>query len=233
MKKQMFILIALLLSLSMMAKKQTTPLAITEEEHSYEQKEEKPYRHHIEVSYTEFFFYWFLPNFHTNSSGLANESRPSYQNWSKDFATNAGSHFYRDYAEGAITVPPIQVGYYYQVLDWLQVGGDVGATVSGETRIYMPTGETVARYVDTYLFIAPGVRFNYYHKKIVDLYSGCNLGTMVVMANTESDPLVYSNASFAWQVTALGLCVGKHVYGKIEIGYGYKGMFNIGIGGRF
>lgn len=129
-------------------------------------------------------------------------------------------------------VMPISVGYFYQVLDWLQVGGEVATYSSGESWNSFADSRKVAYYNNTNLYLAAGVRFNYFHKNITDLYSGCLVGANVRFFATENDPLYYVSGRCAWQITALGVRFGKKVYGNVEIGYGYKGFCSVGIGVR-
>lgn len=184
------------------------------------------YKHHIEVSVGEpFSTAWGLNLMMTGHreykdafSEWAGESRP-YGNYSR--------------YEDEWFCPPITLGYYYQLLPWLQVGGEVSTAMLCTTENYLSTGKSYAHWLNTNLYIAPGVRFNYYHKKITDLYSGVNVGVNVRLHSTEKDPLVLSSARVTWQLTALGVRFGKRVYGNVEIGYGYKGLLSIGVGTRF
>jgi hypothetical protein len=41
------------------------------------------------------------------------------------------------------------------------------------------------------------------------------------------------NVGVAFQATAFGVRFGKQVYGFAELGCGYKGILNVGIGTRF
>lgn len=129
-------------------------------------------------------------------------------------------------------VMPISVGYFYQVLEWLQVGGEVATYSSGESWNSFANDRKLAYYNNTNLYMAAGVRFNYFHKNITDLYSGCLVGANVRFFATENDPLFYVTGRCAWQITALGVRFGKMVYGNVEIGYGYKGFCSVGIGVR-
>lgn len=127
---------------------------------------------------------------------------------------------------------PITVGYYYQVLDWLQVGGELSTMSDADVRKTW-NGDRLAQFLQTNLYIAAGVRFTYYHKIITDLYSGLLLGAKVRFLSSDKDHLLNVGAKFTWQLTAFGVRFGKRIYGDIELGYGYKGMLSVGIGARF
>lgn len=129
-------------------------------------------------------------------------------------------------------VLPITVGYYYQVLDWLQVGGEISTISDADVRKTW-NGDRLAQFLQTNLYIAAGVRFTYYHKNITDLYSGLLLGANVRFLSSDKDHLLNVGAKFTWQLTAFGVRFGKRIYGDVELGYGYKGMLSVGIGARF
>lgn len=130
-------------------------------------------------------------------------------------------------------LPSFALAYYYRVLKWLAVGGECATISSCTTEKYFANHETYAYYLNTNLYVAGGVRFEYFQKSVLDLYSGLTIGANIRFHSTESNPLVLTTSRFTWQLTALGIRVGKKVYGDIEIGYGYKGFFSVGIGGRF
>lgn len=183
-------------------------------------------KHHIELSVSEpFSTIWGFNLMMTDNPAEGD----AFHEWAQ------ASRPYNDYSkyEDEWFCPPVTLGYYYQVLDWMQVGGEVGMAMLCTTENYLKDSKTYAYWLNTNLYIAPGVRFNYYHKKITDLYSGANLGVNVKLHSSETDPLALASARFTWQVTALGVRFGKKVYGSVELGYGYKGLLSAGIGFRF
>lgn len=191
---------------------------------SYTMAQEVPSRHHIELSVGEpFSSLWGF-----NLQFAQSEDEEHYfHEWA-----NASRPLTEQGYEDEYFVPPIVVGYYYQVLSWLQIGGEIG-TMSICTTENTWGDKQLAHYLSTNLYMAAGVRFNYYHKKITDLYSGLTLGANVRFVSTESNPLLCSSGLFCWQITGLGVRFGKSVYGNVELGYGYKGLVSIGVGYRF
>ncbi len=186
---------------------------------------DKKYRHHVELSVGEFFL-WNIAGY----SAFAVPQQPiqdAYQRWETQLPINPS------WAHDAMSVPPINVGYFYQVLDWLQVGGELSTATKAALRTDVRDDRTTAYFAQTNLYIAGGIRFNYYHKNILDLYSGLTLGASVQFLHTESNPLYETEGFVAWHLTALGLRFGKQVYGVVEVGYGYKGLLTLGIGTRF
>lgn len=209
--KPFFVLVSLLLSISLSSVAQ-------------EQK------HHIELSVSEpFSTLWGLNLMMTTTP----RSYEAYENAFSEWASVSRPYGNYSRYEDEWFCPPITLGYYYQLLPWMQVGGEVSTAMLCTTENYLSTGKSYAHWLNTNLYIAPGVRFNYYHKKITDLYSGVNLGVNVKLHSTEKDPLVLSSARVTWQLTALGVRFGKRVYGNVELGYGYKGLLSVGVGTRF
>ena len=135
---------------------------------------------------------------------------------------------------------PINVGYYYQALPWLQVGGEFSAYTNALINAYDPiTSSRIINYTNTSLYLTAGLRFTYYQTNFVQLYSCLSLG---VRMNIESKKATLPYDSFApsignvgvaFQATAFGVRFGKQVYGFAELGCGYKGILNVGIGTRF
>ena len=139
-----------------------------------------------------------------------------------------------------LTLFPINVGYYYQALPWLQVGGELSAYTNALINAYDPiTSSRIINYTNTSLYLTAGLRFTYYQTPVVQLYSGLSLG---VRMNIESKKATLpfdsfaptiGNVGVAFQATAFGVRFGKQVYGFAELGCGYKGILNVGIGARF
>ena len=135
---------------------------------------------------------------------------------------------------------PINVGYYYQALPWLQVGGELSAYTNALINAYDPISSSrIINYTNTSLYLTAGLRFTYYQTPFVQLYSGLSLG---VRMNIESKKATLpfdsfaptiGNVGVAFQATAFGVRFGKQVYGFAELGCGYKGILNVGIGTRF
>ena len=187
-------------------------------------------KHHIEFSLGEpFSSVWgFNGMFCDNSLEYV-----TFEKWagsSRPYTLPSGVNGYED---EWIMPATFSLGYYYQPLQWLEVGGEVSTMSMCMTENYLSNEATYAYYLNTNLYIAAGVRFDYFHQKITDLYSGLTLGANIRFHTTESAPLLMTSARFTWQVTALGIRFGKRVYGNVEVGYGYKGLLSVGIGCRW
>ena len=135
---------------------------------------------------------------------------------------------------------PINLGYYYQVLPWLQVGGEFSVFTPYIMNLYdIVSNEKVTNYTNVAMHFTVGARFTYFQTDFVQLYSGLTLGLRMSVESRESTipytsfaPAI-DNYGVAFQATAFGVRFGKQVYGFAELGCGYKGIFNLGIGTRF
>ena len=135
---------------------------------------------------------------------------------------------------------PINLGYYYQVLPWLQVGGEFSVSTPYIMNLYdIVSNEKVTNYTNVAMHFTAGARFTYFQTDFVQLYSGLTIGFRMSVESRESTipytsfaPAI-DNYGVAFQATAFGVRFGKQVYGFAELGCGYKGIFNLGIGTRF
>ncbi len=153
-----------------------------------------------------------------------------------DYAEKSGF----DIRDMGYIIPSVTLGYYYQVLPWLQVGGQISTGTCSLINLYTPnTRDRIGSYYNQGIYITAGVRFTYFQTDFVQLYSGLSLGArMNIHSRMLPDP--YSSvganvesSSFTFQATAFGVRFGKKVYGFAELGYGYNGILKVGIGTRF
>ncbi|MGM9806249.1 MAG: hypothetical protein ACI3Z7_07475 [Candidatus Aphodosoma sp.] len=147
--------------------------------------------------------------------------------------------FTPDVYESAYTqLPTFSLSYYYAVKPWLHIGGELyyeGEYYIIRDRVTNNYGGVAGR---TSLNILPTIRFQYFNRRIVGLYSGLSLGLHlnIESGNKLYDPTAsnsYCTALPAFQLTAIGIRVGNRIFGTAEIGVGNKGIATIGIGARF
>ena len=127
------------------------------------------------------------------------------------------------------------VHYYYQVTHWCQVG--VKTVVEGsKLTYYTDTTKRVIDHVsqDVLLSFMPSVRFTYLNRPWVRLYSSVDVGVGFFLSSTGgSDGDSGNKALFAFNVTPIGVSVGKKFYGLFELNAGYDAIVKVGIGARF
>ena len=141
-------------------------------------------------------------------------------------------HFYGEYG----------LHYYYQVKPWCQVGVKTMVDLAGMTH-YADTAYTQIKSNDKYaiLSVMPSVRFTYLNRPWVRLYSGVDLGCGFFFTSTTSSSKAESEASdskennvlFAFNVTPIGVNVGKKFFGMAELNFGFDSWFKVGIGCRW
>jgi len=87
----------------------------------------------------------------------------------------------------------------------------------------------------TFFTVAVDVQYRYQNMQKVQIYSGVGIG--YTFGNETFTPeSIHQNQnntgtinSFAWQINAIGIRVGKAFGGFVEFGYGYKGIVNFGL----
>ena len=81
----------------------------------------------------------------------------------------------------------------------------------------------------------PRVNFYYINKGLFTLYSGlevvCTLGVYSDRSGTSNQNSFGS--TFAFQLNTIGMRIGKEIGGYMEFGFGFRGIVNFGISGRF
>ena len=113
--------------------------------------------------------------------------------------------------------------YTYQDRRWLQYGGKVVFAASTRWRKSVHTGEKLDNLSYYCLSIMPSVRFNWFYRERVQLYSTVSVGII-----TDFDE------AYPWgDVTLFGCSFGRKFFGFAEVGMGISGWLRAGIGYRF
>lgn len=117
-------------------------------------------------------------------------------------------------------------GYHVQMLKWLQLGLAVS-----HTRFWRehPGG----RQKSSYTTVMPVVNFTWVNRGIVKLYSGIGVGLDFISERNPQLEDYASSVDAGFQLTFVGLTVGRRLFGFTEFGMGNHGFFTIGMGYRF
>ena len=117
------------------------------------------------------------------------------------------------------------LSYVYHDRRWLQYGGLVSFGASTCRTRHAVTGKTLENH-NMYMFgVMPMVRFVWYWREKVQLYSSVAFGVMM----TDFDYEV-----FPWgDVTLIGCSFGRKFFGFAELGGGMSGVLRVGMGYRF
>lgn len=129
--------------------------------------------------------------------------------------------------------------YYAQVKPWCQVGGKITVEGCKLTR-YADSAHTVVTDKSQLwtLAVMPGVHFTYLNRPMVRLYSGLDLGAAFLLSQnvTNVSDSVGNDIKpvfMAFNITPIGVQVGKTFYGMFEINVGYDAVLKLGVGYRF
>lgn len=121
----------------------------------------------------------------------------------------------------------IFAGYRYNVTPKFEVGG-VFTYENADGTFRDSDSEQKLKRSD-YSLMADA-RFNYLSKEKFRLYSGASAGVGIININSNSDAVKNSEeAEFAFHVDLIGFSYGRKVAPFLSLGYGYKGVINLGI----
>lgn len=135
----------------------------------------------------------------------------------------------------------LHISYVYRVAKWCALGGTVSyAGFFNKTRDRI-TDEVIGRHSQHYITVMPTVRFSWFNRPCVTMYSGLALGLGIVNQRGFSGyPGTYSmnyssitTLTFAGQLTLFGVQAGRKWYGFAEIGVGYRSILTAGFGYHF
>lgn len=126
-----------------------------------------------------------------------------------------------DYDGSFLTTLPITFGYRYRPLRWLWIGGDI--TYYHFSAKANPG--SLKESISTQLFSLDfAMRFSYLNREKVTLYSELTYNLLCFHPNM---------SRMSAHCTLIGVTAGgRHWFGSAELGYGYKGLLNIGFGYR-
>ena len=115
------------------------------------------------------------------------------------------------------------LSYTYHHFRWLQYGATVSFGASTCKTRHTLTNEVLENNNLYMLSVMPTVRFIWYWREKVQLYSSVSLGVMTDMYEI-----------LPWgDVTLVGCSFGRKFFGFTEVGFGASGIFRIGMGYRF
>ena len=115
------------------------------------------------------------------------------------------------------------LSYTYHHFRWLQYGATVSFGASTCKTRHTLTNEVLENNNLYMLSVMPTVRFVWYWREKVQLYSSVSLGVMTDMYEI-----------LPWgDVTLVGCSFGRKFFGFTEVGFGASGIFRIGMGYRF
>jgi len=145
--------------------------------------------------------------------------------------------------ESKTTLPMFSVGYHYRVLPWFWIGASINyGYTKDDISIRQTLDDPLAFNLEgtqSYhlLGILPDIRFSYFNRPHVTLYSALSLGIVMHIRGKYDGNEVYedyfshSNIYSAFHATLFGVKAGgSHWFGSFELGAGYKGFVSLGFG---
>lgn len=128
----------------------------------------------------------------------------------------------------------VNVGYKYALTERVSLGGTFAYEKISADAYYGDVKD--GRSKNQYYTIAPELDFKYVKGDIFTLYSLIGAGGTIVSrdyTSTEGVKTDESSVNFNFQVTPIGVKLGKSVGVYGELGFGYKGLLNFGLFAKF
>lgn len=139
------------------------------------------------------------------------------------FPALAGTQLAERWGTGSISL-----GYTYRLTPSVSVGGMFA--YSGNMSDVV--GKKGAYIYKNFYSILPQVKFEWYRRGIVTLYSRLAAGVVIGNIQDQSGTLVtnvFTAAAFTFQVSPIGLEIGRSVTGFVEAGFGATGVLTLGV----
>ncbi len=155
---------------------------------------------------------------------------PSMSDWE---GCAAGIFHDRTHRGPVYTSGTWSLSYDYRFKKWF----DLGLTFSyyGEySRSYSNRDSSlVGRNRAHAVTVMPMARFTWLNRRWVRMYSSLGLGATFGYGRFDTEGSRPENAMIAFQVTPVGISVGRSFFGFAEIGLGAQGALMMGVGYRF
>jgi len=129
--------------------------------------------------------------------------------------------------------------YRFQIIKQLSVGLAVGYEREWSELTYsdyqLKKEVKAGDYSRAAVTIAPELQVLYKQMPMVSVYGGLGMGATLVTEkiNGNIGTQTYKGDYFAFQLTPIGVRVGRKLSGFTELGYGYKGAISMGLAYRF
>lgn len=133
---------------------------------------------------------------------------------------------YRYYWGREMLSPVFTLEYTRGVNEWFGLGVKASALSKWRNRYHVYTDEKIDSWNSTFLIFSVNARFSWLRRDVVQMYSSLGLGVAYMMGRD-------SFTSPYYDVTYVGLSVGRGFFGYFELGGGQSGVFRAGIGTRF
>ena len=140
-----------------------------------------------------------------------------------------------EYAGNTYITPVISTKITYQPESWYKVGGTFGYFGYYAKDHDVFTDAVVRRDNAHVILLMPELMLVWLNESMIQLYCGAGLGTAITIKE-----MLFTNQSAnnslevrflpTFHLNLIGVRVGKDLFGFVEYGVGFKGMFSAGIG---
>lgn len=133
--------------------------------------------------------------------------------------------------EGSMRTGSMNLGYTYRLTPSLTVGGLFGYSGNAGN-----IEGTASRVFTSYYSLMPQVLLEWYRKKAWTLYSRLALGVVIANVTQQTGTAIDTSltaAAFTFQVSPIGVELGRTVAAFAEAGFGATGVLTIGVRARF
>jgi hypothetical protein len=124
------------------------------------------------------------------------------------------------------------LSYYYRIKPKIALGMGIGYNSAQNAGIHKQN--TKPGYQTKMAVMAFEMKVFHKERGNISIYSAAGFGNFYRQDQLTSYPdEVYSDTAITFQATPIGIRFGKKVGVFAEMGYGYKGIVNLGLTGRF
>lgn len=135
------------------------------------------------------------------------------------------------------------LGYRYNI-NRFKVGGDLSYIGYRSKTAMNKGGESDYKTSENNFIVMPSAEFVYYKSGILELYGGGGVGTFISLSKSTpvtpegkkylNNNLKDKSVDFAYQINPIAVRLGNGtVGGFLELGYGMKGLVNLGVSVKF
>ena len=148
---------------------------------------------------------------------------------------NFDSNDYLSYQGAKYFTGVYNLGYAYQFRKWLAVGANLSYSGESQTILDIINDDKIGKEKKNYFNIAPTVRFSWFNREYIQMYSQISLGVAIKTMSSvkNSVKISESDVNISCQSTFFGISVGKRIFGFFEAGVGTQGALILGVGYRF
>lgn len=143
---------------------------------------------------------------------------------------NSGKYYY----DGKVSTRAVSLSCSQEIKRWFSLSLNASYSAVSQNERQVETNQVSNTYRKYRLSIYPMVRFTYFNRPAIRLYSAAGFGLSVMNEKWSSNRQYHnSETDLGGQITFFGVSVGKDLFASWEAGIGNMGFIVIGGGYRF